>query len=230
VTATPSLSVVIPVLDEAANIVAALQALVPLRARGAEIIVVDGGSADGTVALAKPFADFVINSARGRAAQMNAGAAIARGDVLLFLHADTRLPPDADRLVLDGFARSQRAWGRFDVSIQGSHPLLPLIAASMNARSRITGITTGDQAMFVTREAFNGVGGFPEIALMEDIMLARSLKRISPPLCLHARVTTSGRRWEARGVLRTVLLMWRLRAAYFFGAKPEELARRYNAS
>src|SRR5437588_189588 len=162
-----TLSIIVPVLDEAALIVGALNALAPLRNRESEIVVVDGGSRDGTTELARPHADVVMTASRGRAAQMNAGAAIARGDVLLFLHADTRLPPDADRLVLDGFARAQRAWGRFDVSIQGSHPLLPLIAASMNARSRLTGIATGDQAMFVTREAFNGVGGFPEIALME---------------------------------------------------------------
>jgi rSAM/selenodomain-associated transferase 2 len=222
-----ALSVIVPVLDEAAGIVATLQALAPLRARGAEIIVADGGSADGTMALAQPRADRVIAAARGRATQMNAGAAVARGDVLLFLHADTRLPPDADRLVLDGLARSGRAWGRFDVRIESLHPLLPLVATAMNIRSRLTGIMTGDQAMFVTREAFNAVGGYPDIALMEDIALSRRLKRVSRPLCLHARVTTSGRRWERRGVLRTIVLMWRLRLAYFLGAKPEELARRY---
>jgi rSAM/selenodomain-associated transferase 2 len=227
VTAGPSLSIVIPVLDEATTIVTALEALAPLRARGSEIIVVDGGSSDDTAALARPLADFVIASARGRAAQMNAGAALARGDVLLFLHADTRLPDDADRLVLEGLARSKRAWGRFDVAIEGQHPLLPLVAAAMNRRSRLTGIATGDQAMFVTRDAFDFVDGFPDIPLMEDITLARNLKRVSRPLCLRSRVTTSGRRWERRGVLRTILLMWRLRLAYFFGATPDELARRY---
>jgi rSAM/selenodomain-associated transferase 2 len=149
--------------------------------------------------------------------------------VLLFLHADTRLPVDADRLIAEGLAQSHCKWGRFDVAIQGRHPLFPAIAASMNTRSRLTGIATGDQAMFMTREAFNAAGGFPEIALMEDITLARDLKRISPPFCLRARVTTSGRRWETRGVLRTILLMWRLRAAYFFGADPEDLARRYDS-
>jgi len=229
VTATPSLSIVIPVLNEAANMVAALDALAPLRAPGAEAIVVDGGSADETATLAKPLADFVIASARGRATQINAGAAIARGNVLLFLHADTRLPADADRLIREGLAQSGRAWGRFDVAIEGRHPLLPVIAAFMNARSRLTGIATGDQAMFVTRDAFMAAGGFPAIALMEDIELSRRLKRISPPLCLRARATTSGRRWERRGVVRTVLLMWRLRLAHFFGASPESLARRYNA-
>jgi rSAM/selenodomain-associated transferase 2 len=225
--ADTTLSVIIPVLDEAASIAAALEALAPLRARGAEIIVVDGGSMDETAAMAAPLADRVIASARGRAVQMNAGAGIARGDVLLFLHADTRLPPDAGRLVINGLATSHRGWGRFDIAIAGRHPMLPVIAAFMNARSRATGITTGDQAMFVTRNAFAASGGFPEIALMEDIEFARRLKRISPPLCLRARVTTSGRRWEQRGVLRTIALMWRLRLAYFFGAKPDDLARRY---
>jgi rSAM/selenodomain-associated transferase 2 len=223
------LSIIIPVLNEADHIVPALEALAPLRARGAEVIVVDGGSTDDTVTQATPLATFVIASPRGRAPQMNAGATIASADVVLFLHADTRLPTDADQFVLDGLAQSRRAWGRFDITIDGRHPLLPLVAASMNLRSRLTGITTGDQAMFMRRAAFTTAGGFPEIALMEDITFARSLKRISPPLNLRARVTTSGRRWEQRGVVRTIMLMWRLRLAYFFGAKPEALARRYDS-
>lgn len=221
------LSIIVPALNESAAIVAALSTLAPLRARGAEVIVIDGGSSDDTMALAKPLADFVISSTRGRATQMNAGAAIARGEVLLFLHADTRLPPQADALIHEGLSRSQQVWGRFDVRIEGKHPLLPAVAAFMNTRSRFTGIATGDQAMFITRDAFAAVGGFPEIALMEDIALSRRLKRVSPPLCLHTRVTTSGRRWENRGVVRTILLMWRLRLAYFFGASPDDLARRY---
>jgi rSAM/selenodomain-associated transferase 2 len=230
VTAPPLLSIILPVLNEAANIVVTLEALAPLRARGAEIIVTDGGSADETVALATPLADRVLTGPRGRAMQMNAGAAAAHGDVLLFLHADTRLPGHADRLILEGLPQSGRAWGRFDVTIEGDHPLLPLVAASMNTRSRLTGIATGDQAMFMTRDAFAKAGGFPAIALMEDIELARRLKRISPPIALRARVTTSGRRWESRGVLRTIFLMWRLRLGYFFGAKPDDLARRYETS
>ena len=224
----PSLSVIIPVLNEASNIVAALTALASLRSHQAEVIVVDGGSADDTVPLATPLADFVVASPRGRATQMNAGTAVARGDVLLFLHADTRLPPHADRLIIEGLTKSGRAWGRFDVAIDGRHPVLPVVAAAMNARSRLTGIATGDQGMFVTRNAFDAAGGFPEIALMEDIELSRRLKRVSPPLCLRTRVRTSGRRWESRGALRTILLMWRLRLAYFFGARPEQLAKRYD--
>jgi rSAM/selenodomain-associated transferase 2 len=223
--AVRTLSIIMPVLNEAEVIADALQALAAYRQRGAEVIVVDGGSRDGTPDIARPLADRVIAAPRGRAAQMNAGAACARGGVLLFLHADTRLPPDPDRLVLEGIERSGRAWGRFDVAISGRSPLLALVAFTMNLRSRLTGIATGDQAMFATREAF--AGGFPDIALMEDIALSRRLKHISPPLCLWDKASTSGRRWEQRGVLRTIMLMWRLRLAYFLGAEPAALARRY---
>jgi rSAM/selenodomain-associated transferase 2 len=222
-----SLSIIMPVLNEAATIESALNALAELRVRGHQVIVVDGGGSDNTVALATPLADHVISSPRGRATQMNAGAAIARGEVLLFLHADTHLPPDADRLVLDGLANSNHRWGRFDIAIEGEHPLLPVIAFMMNLRSRLTGIATGDQAIFVTAQTFASSGGFPGIALMEDIAFSRTLKRISPPLCLRARVTTSGRRWEQRGVLRTIVMMWRLRLAYFLGVSPDKLARQY---
>lgn len=220
-----TLSIIVPVLDEAGGILDALAALAPLRARGAEVVVVDGGSQDGTVELARDRCDRVVAAARGRAAQMNAGAAAARGDILLFLHADTRLPADADRHVRE--ALSRRAWGRFDVAIAGGHPLLPLVAALMNRRSRLTGICTGDQALFATRAAFAQAGGFPEIALMEDVAISRRLKRVSRPACLAQRVVTSGRHWERRGVLRTILLMWRLRLAFFLGADPDLLARRY---
>src|SRR5262245_5230925 len=216
-----------PVLDEAGLIVDALEALKPFRQRGVEVIVVDGGSRDDTMDLARPDADIVIAAPRGRAVQMNAGAAIARGDVLLFLHADTRLPPEADRRALDGMAQCGRCWGRFDVAIAGGSAWLPVIAAAVNLRSRLNGIATGDQAMFVRREAFMAAQKFPEIPLMEDIALSRALKRLSPPLCLTDKVTTSGRRWEQHGVWRTILLMWRLRLAYSLGAEPAALARRY---
>jgi rSAM/selenodomain-associated transferase 2 len=220
------LSIIMPTLNEAADIEAALQALAPLRARGAEVIVVDGGSGDGTADLAGPLADRVLTAACGRAVQMNAGAAVARGDVLLFLHADTRLPDDADRLVLTALARSERVWGRFDVRFDDGG-LLRLVAIMMNTRSRLTGVSTGDQAMFVTCKAFEAIGGFPSIALMEDIAAAARLKRISRPICLHDRVTTSGRKWHKHGIVRTILLMWRLRLAYFFGTDPVRLARDY---
>jgi rSAM/selenodomain-associated transferase 2 len=222
----PSLSIIVPVLDEAPILVGALQALATFRQRGAEVIVVDGGSRDGTPELARPHADRVIAAERGRGVQMNAGARMARADVLLFLHADTKLPPDADRLVLRALAGA-KPWGRFDVRIEGRNPLLGMVATLMNGRSRLTGIATGDQAMFMTRQAFAECGGFPEIPLMEDIALSQRLKRIARPVCLAARVVTSGRRWERHGVLRTMLMMWRLRLAFFLGADPAALARRY---
>jgi rSAM/selenodomain-associated transferase 2 len=221
------LSIVVPTLDEAAGIEAHLAALRPLRERGAEVIVVDGGSRDGTAERARPLAEHVVTAPRGRAAQMNAGAEVATGDVLLFLHADTRLPPDADRLIADALATDARVWGRFDVRIEGRHPLLRVVARTMNRRSRTTGIATGDQAIFVTREAFRAVGGYADLPLMEDLVLSRALRRRSRPACLSARVTTSGRRWERRGVLRTVLSMWRLRLAFFLGADPRRLAAAY---
>jgi rSAM/selenodomain-associated transferase 2 len=216
------LSIVIPALNEAGHIGAALQALAPLRRAGCEVIVVDGGSADGTRELAEPLCDRVVSSARGRALQMNTGARHATGDALLFLHADTRLPPDGEIFMKE--ALKHHLWGRFDVEIESRHRLLRVVACAMNLRSRFSGIATGDQAIFVRREAFPG---FPPIALMEDIAFSREMKRRGAPACLRERVRTSGRRWENRGVLRTVVLMWRLRLLYYLGARPERLARLY---
>jgi rSAM/selenodomain-associated transferase 2 len=216
------LSIVIPAFNEGEGIHSCLQALVPLRRRGHEVIVADGGSADRTAELSAPWCDRVVSSARGRGVQMNAGARQATGDALVFLHADTVLPPEADRLV--SATLQERLWGRFDVEIEGRHPLLKLVGRAMNLRSRLTGIATGDQAIFVRRADF---AGFPEIALMEDIAFSREMKRRGAPACLRQRVRTSGRRWESRGVLRTIVLMWRLRLLYFFGAPPERLARLY---
>jgi len=221
------LSIVVPVLDEAAGIVPMLAALAPLRAAGHEVIVVDGGSRDDTVALAAPLADRVIASERGRAAQMNAGAALATGDALLFLHADTRLPDDAAEAIAGAWRRGAR-WGRFDVTIQGRSRWLPVVAAAMNLRSRITGIATGDQGMVVSRALFASVGGFAPLALMEDLELSKALKRAAGrPVCLASRVLTSGRRWDRDGALATIVLMWRLRAAWALGADPARLARQY---
>jgi rSAM/selenodomain-associated transferase 2 len=223
----PSLSIIIPTLNEAASIAATLESLAPFRQRGVEVIVVDGGSRDGTVERARPLADQVLTAPRGRAAQMNAGAAAASGGVLLFLHADTTLPENADGLLRYGFADSGRVWGRFDIAIEGRNPLLRIVAGLMNWRSQITGIATGDQAMFVRRDTFLAIDGFPDIPLMEDVALSKQLKRIGRPLCLAARARSSGRRWTQNGVIRTILLMWRLRLAYWFGAEPAALARRY---
>jgi rSAM/selenodomain-associated transferase 2 len=221
------LSIIVPCLNEAGGVEHALRSLSPFRARGAEVIVVDGGSEDETVALAVPLADRVISAPRGRASQMNAGAATARGEILLFLHADSVLPAGADALIVEGLQRLRRGWGRFDVAISGRSRLLRVVAWLMNARSRLTGIATGDQGIFVMRTLFTAAGGFPDIALMEDIAFCKRLKRFGPPLCLRHRLTASGRRWEKHGVVRTILLMWRLRLAYWLGADPGKLAVRY---
>lgn len=228
--APPWLSIVVPVLDEAAGIDAFLDALAPLRdGGGIELIVVDGGSADGTpqrcMAHALP-PEHVLAGPRGRARQMNHGAAAAHGGALLFLHADTRLPADAAARVKDALAR--RAWGRFDVRIDGRSAWLPVVATLMNGRSRLTGIATGDQAIFVRREAFDAAGGFPDQPLMEDVELSRRLRQgAGAPACLRARVVTSGRRWDERGAWRTIRLMWWLRWRYWRGEAPERLARAY---
>jgi rSAM/selenodomain-associated transferase 2 len=222
----PALCIVVPVLDEAETLAPRLRALQPFRQRGVRVVVVDGGSQDGTLAIAREHADLALTAPRGRAAQMNAGAAACPAEVLLFLHADTELPEHADALVRRA-TRSPQAWGRFDVRIDSPRWPLRMVSALMNHRSRWTGIATGDQALFVRHELFDRVGGFPDLPLMEDIAISRALKRHVRPVCLRERVTTSARRWESHGVWRTMLLMWRLRAAYFLGADPRQLAIRY---
>jgi len=225
-TEAPRLSIVVPALNEAGTIERLLERLQPLRQRGSEVIVVDGGSSDGTPALAAAWVDAVVAAPRGRAVQMNAGAARASAALLLFLHADTQLPPGADLRVQQAVTRGA-AWGRFDVRIDGRPRMLHVVAALMNWRSRWTGIATGDQAIFVTRTAFEHVGGFPVQPLMEDVELSRRLKRLGRPACLRDRVRTSGRRWEQRGVWRTIVLMWWLRWRYWRGESPQSLAEAY---
>lgn len=222
----PDLCIVMPVLDEAERLAIALRQLQPLRQRGVRVVVVDGGSRDGTLQIAREHADLALVAPRGRAAQMNAGAAACPARALLFLHADTRLPDHADALVQRAI-RARCAWGRFDVHIDSPRPMLRIVERAMNLRSRITGIATGDQAMFVRHDVFTAVGGFPDIALMEDISLSGRLKRHGRPACLRERVVTSARRWERHGMWRTIWLMWRLRAAYFLGADPAQLAEQY---
>ena len=232
------LSVVIPVLNEAAEVRAALSSLGSLRQAaagvafggGIELVVADGGSTDTTAALCQGLADQVIHAPRGRARQMNAGAAAAGGEVLLFLHVDTRLPADAFQAIAQAVADPRGpAWGRFDVSIVGQSRWFPVIATMMNWRSALSGIATGDQALFLRREAFEALGGFPDQPLMEDIELCKRARRLGlgRPRRLRERVATSGRRWEARGVWPTIWLMWRLRWCYWRGASPEQLARAY---
>lgn len=221
------ISIIIPVLDEAEGIADVLRPLQSWRALGHEVIVADGGSRDTTCDIAGALCDRLVQAPRGRASQMNAGAKQARGAILLFLHADTRLPGDALEAIQQALSLSTRVWGRFDVRIVGHSPLLPMIARLMNWRSRFSGMATGDQAMFVQRAIFTEVGGFPDQPIMEDLALSRILRRISAPACLAGPALTSGRRWDRHGAWRTIFLMWRLRAAYFLGADPRALARSY---
>jgi rSAM/selenodomain-associated transferase 2 len=222
-------SIIIPVLNEASVIRQTLHPLQPSRQRGVEIIVVDGGSSDGTQKLAKLLADHVLSASKGRAQQMNRGAQCATGEYLLFLHADTRLPARWLSILTGVYERSA-VWGRFDVRLSGRHWLLRVIETMMNWRSRVTGIATGDQAIFVRRVLFERIGGFPGIALMEDIVLSRRLKNCAAPLCLRDKVVTSSRRWEDNGILKTVLLMWWLRLQFYFGADTARLASVYSDS
>lgn len=224
---TPRLSIIVPMLDEASTLGDLLTDLLPYQRRGCEVILVDGGSQDGSPHLARCAGFTVLDATRGRARQMNKGAAAATGQVLLFLHADTQLPKEADALIAQALQACNRTWGRFDVSISGRPLMLKVVARMINLRSRLSGIATGDQAMFVCADSFAQVGGFPDQPLMEDIELSRRLKRLSRPVCLSARVITSGRRWESRGVWRTIVLMWKLRLAYWLGATPDQLAKAY---
>jgi len=223
-----TLAIIIPALNEADNIRKTLGSLQAMRARGVSVIVVDGGSTDATTTLAAAMADLVIPSAEGRAIQMNAGAAASTDDRLLFLHADSILPPDADQHIATALESGQ-CWGRFDIRITGGQFMLAVISWFMNRRSRLTGIATGDQGLFMTRQAYEAVGGFPVQSLMEDVEMCKRLKRahMTGPALLAGRITTSGRRWQTHGIWRTIFLMWRLRFQYWRGAPAAELHAAY---
>ncbi len=220
------LSIIIPCLNESEVIGGFLESLQPLRQSGHEVILVDGGSTDATVQIAEPLVDQLLNSLPSRSGQMNIGAAAAAGTILWFLHADTELPIGVSDAIVSGVV-SGSIWGRFDVRFSGQHPLLQVVAFMMNLRSRITGIATGDQGIFVRRDVFDDVGGFPRIPLMEDVVLSKRLKRVGKPLCLRLKIVTSSRRWEAYGILRIILLMWKLRIAFALGVSPKRLSQWY---
>ncbi|SNT08801.1 TIGR04283 family arsenosugar biosynthesis glycosyltransferase [Pseudomonas segetis] len=222
----PLLSVIIPARNEAQALPLLLRDLSALHAAGAEIILVDGASEDATCEVARPFVDQLLSSKPGRAQQMNAGAAAAHGDYLWFVHADTRVDPGSIQSLLDTLLE-QPIWGRFDVRLSGPGLLLRLIGAMINLRSRVSAIATGDQAIFVARKTFESLNGYADIALMEDVELSTRLKVLARPRCLRPALLTSSRRWEHNGILRTVVLMWRLRLAYYLGVSPESLARDY---
>ncbi|GAA5316151.1 MAG: TIGR04283 family arsenosugar biosynthesis glycosyltransferase [Candidatus Pelagadaptatus aseana] len=220
-----SLSIIVPCLNEADGIESTLILLQPLRISGVEVVVVDGGSADDTVSKASGLADQIFLSPPGRALQMNAGARMASGEYLLFLHADTRLP---DQFLVDyaDWQSKQAPWGFFPVSLSGSHWMLTVVAWFMNRRSQISAIATGDQCLFVRRDVWMELQGFAEIPLMEDIDLCRRLKSRRPFVARH-RVTTSSRRWEENGIFKTIRLMWWLRWRFYWGADPAELKKSY---
>lgn len=222
------ISIILPVLNEAECLSSCLQTLQMYRRRGHEVIVVDGGSEDGSIDIALPLVDRLLHSKPGRALQMNKGAQMASGDLLVFLHADTKLPENGQR-VLELIAHTDKCWGRFDVCLSASSLIYKVIGFCMNVRSRLSGIATGDQAIFVSRTLFQEVGGFPEIALMEDIAISLTLKKKVTPICVRGKVITSARRWERNGVLKTIIKMWSLRWRYMWGSDVEVLANEYDS-
>jgi len=221
----PKLSIIVPILNEIELLPELLAHLQQWQRKGCEVLLVDGGSSDGSAEVAEAIGFTVLCSPRGRAKQMNAGAAKAKGTVLVFLHADTRLPENADQEIFH--AIEKRDWGRFDVQLSGDKWMLRVISFFMNCRSRLTGIATGDQALFVVRKTFTSIGGFPDQTLMEDVEISKRLKELERPVCLHSKVITSGRRWLTHGIWPTIWLMWRLRWAYWRGAEPDQLEKLY---
>ena len=227
--APPTLSIIVPVHNEARTIGATLHALKPFRDRAAEIVVVDGGSTDDTAMLARPLADQVIRSPRGLGRQMNEGAKVANGFILLFLRPETKLPLDADTQVMYGRSRDTSVWGRFDLRFNGRHMLLPLVARLLNWHSRRSGIATGDQAIFVQRETFFRIGGFRHIPIMEDVELCERLREISPPICVTSRVTVPGQHFDQDGFWKTLREMIMMQLRYRMGTSPEALAKHYGS-
>jgi rSAM/selenodomain-associated transferase 2 len=219
------ISVIIPVFNEAEGID---EFLAHLNTRTQiEVIVVDGGSTDKTLSLMQGKVDSVISTTLGRAHQMNVGAEQAQGEVLLFLHSDTYLPLGWDKLILKSKKNKNLYWGRFDVHLDGQAFIFSVIAFFINLRSRLTGIVTGDQAIFISRTLFKKVGGFAEIPLMEDVLMSKTLKKYIAPTCLFDKVSTSSRRWQKHGVWKTICTMWFLRLSYFFGVSADRLHRIY---
>ncbi|MBT8147397.1 MAG: TIGR04283 family arsenosugar biosynthesis glycosyltransferase [Gammaproteobacteria bacterium] len=218
---------IIPVLNEADLLSQQLQSLQSWRLAGHEIVVVDGGSQGSMESGHRKLTDKILQSRKGRSLQMNAGAQAADGDILLFLHVDTRLPEDALALIEDAMSDISTVWGRFDVRLSGRAAIFRIIERAISVRSHLTGVVTGDQGLFVRRRVFEQVQGFAPVPLMEDVEISKRLKRLAWPVRITRPVITSSRRWEQHGAIRTVLLMWWLRLQYFLGTSPEKLANKY---
>lgn len=221
------LSIIIPVFNESLTIKSTLINLIPLIKEGHELIIIDGGSDDDTVDICNHYTTNVFVSNKGRAAQMNCGAAKASNDMLVFLHADTILPENSAYLITNSFCTSNKEWGHFKARLNGDKFILRIIEFFMNSRSCITGIVTGDQAIFIRKTLFDRINGFKNIPLMEDIEISKSLKKYSKPICIKSSVITSSRRWETNGYLKTIVLMWKLRLLYFFGVPANKLVKLY---
>ena len=226
---TVKISIIIPCLNESEQIVTTLRALQSLRQRGHEIILVDGGSHDNSLTLARHYVDHCLISAPGRATQMNQGVQIATGDVFCFIHADTLCHHQLDQFICNALQQSSRMWGRFDIQLSHNAFAYRIISWFINKRSCLTGIATGDQGIFVCRNIFKKINGYTEQPLMEDIDLSNRLNKISRPLCIHTpRLITSSRRWEQQGIARTILLMWWIRLKYFCGVPASTLVKSYS--
>ena len=219
------ISIIIPVLNEEQSVKALLQQLQIYRQQGHEVIVVDGGSHDETVSISKPLADKVIMSESGRARQMNKGVAESTNEVLWFLHADTSIPENVIETIQESL--NEYEWGRFNIKLSGLHFLFRVVEKMINIRSCLSGIATGDQGIFVKRKTFESIGGYSEIPLMEDVTLSKKLKTTHQPACIKETLTTSSRRWEKNGIIKTILLMWYLRFLYWIGVTPDKLTKLY---
>ena len=226
----PRISVIVPVLAEGARIGALVDHLrVVGYGTALEIVVVDGDPAGSTLAALDRTGIVTLTAPRGRASQQNAGAAAASGDILVFLHADTRLPAGALTAITRGLAGRPRA-GAFSLSIRSRSPWLRLVAAGANLRSRLFGLPYGDQAFFFRRDLFDALGGFPDLPIMEDVALMRALARAGErPVILPERVSTSARRWQAEGLLRTTARNLALLLGYLCGISAQRLAKCYPA-
>ena len=223
----PKLSIIIPVLNEALFLSTQRDIFKSLISDGHEIIIVDGGSEDKSVQIARSVVNetFITKACRGY--QLHFGAMKSNNDTLLFLHADSLLPEDAAILILDVLTQSNKHWGRFNISFSSTTPVFSIIAWFMNIRSCLTGIVTGDHAIFVSRDIYFKSGGFADITIMEDIDICKRLKKFSMPICLHDKVITSSRKWEAQGIIRTIFKMWCLRLLYFCGISTNRLEKLY---